>query len=91
MSDMLCQNAGNTNKNYRLNSFLTCDSCTELSNMLYDGVHLKWLDDLEIVKRIVSQVWGLEGNGRHLEAKRKNVLVRMLTWCSHGIKVHKIL
>jgi hypothetical protein len=61
VSDMLYQNAGDTNKNHRLNSFLTCDSCTELSNMFYDGVRLKWLDDLENVKRIVCQVWGLEG------------------------------
>ena len=32
-----------------------------------------------------------KGNGRHLEAKQKNLLVRMLTWCSHGTKVNKIL
>ena len=61
VSDMLYQNAGNTNKNHRLNFFLTCDSCSELSNMSYDGVRLKWLDDLENIKRIVCQVWGLEG------------------------------
>ncbi len=61
VSAMLCQNAGNTNINHRLNNFLAFDSCTELFNMFYDGVRLKWLDDLENVKRIVCQVWGLGG------------------------------
>ncbi len=84
------------NKNYSLNSFLACDwnfSCTELSNMFYDGVRLKWLDDLENVKRIVCQIWGLEGKWSSPggQIKRKDFLVRMLTWCSHGTKVNKIL
>jgi hypothetical protein len=57
----LHQNVANTNGNSCLNSFLTCASCTKLPGMSYDGVRLKWTGDLTNLKRIVREVWGLEG------------------------------
>ena len=59
--NLLYQNVASTGENGCLSSFLPSTSCTELSGMSHDGVRLKWTGDLLELKRIVRELWGLEG------------------------------
>jgi hypothetical protein len=59
--------------------FLANDVCASLSNMSYDGIHLKWSSDFESLKNITSDVLDFRENGHRLEAPQNCLQVQILS------------